>query len=77
MFHPNVYDNGNVCMDILQKNWSAQYDTSAILTSLQSLLTDPNPNSPANTFAAKMVKEEDPEYAERVKKVVEKSWLAT
>jgi len=44
MFHPNVYGTGELCLDILQNRWSPTYDVSAILTSIQSLLHDPNPN---------------------------------
>uniref|UniRef100_A0A6U3B4Y0 UBC core domain-containing protein n=1 Tax=Paramoeba aestuarina TaxID=180227 RepID=A0A6U3B4Y0_9EUKA len=75
VFHPNVYENGDVCMDLLQKRWSPQYDTAAILTSLQSLLPDPNPESPANVLAAKLFEENNPEYFERIKLCVEDSWL--
>ena len=41
MFHPNIYADGSICLDILQHNWSPIYDVSAVLTSIQSLLTDP------------------------------------
>nr|CAG4636624.1 EOG090X0GZZ [Eubosmina coregoni] len=57
MFHPNVYADGGICLDILQNRWSPTYDVSAILTSIQSLLSDPNPNSPANSMAAQLYKE--------------------
>jgi len=43
MFHPNIYNDGSICLDILQNQWSPIYDISAILTSIQSLLADPNP----------------------------------
>lgn len=43
MFHPNIYQNGELCLDILQNRWSPTYDVAAILTSVQSLLNDPNP----------------------------------
>ena len=49
---------------------------SAILTSIQSLLADPNPLSPANTEAAKLYSEDRREYNRRVVQVVEKSWAA-
>uniref|UniRef100_A0A8C5KKP6 UBC core domain-containing protein n=1 Tax=Jaculus jaculus TaxID=51337 RepID=A0A8C5KKP6_JACJA len=51
LFHPNVYADGSICLDILQNHWSPTYDVSSILTSIQSLLDEPNPNSPANSQA--------------------------
>ena len=54
--------------------WSPTYDVSAILTSIQSLLSDPNPNSPANSMAAQLFKENRREYEKRVKACVEQSW---
>jgi len=76
MFHPNIYNNGEICLDILQNLWSPSYDISAILTSIQSLLTDPNPNSPANSEAAKLWSENRQEYNRRVGQIVEESWEA-
>lgn len=75
MFHPNIYANGELCLDILQNRWSPTYDVAAILTSIQSLLHDPNPNSPANAEAAQLYRENMKEYARRVKATVEESWL--
>lgn len=75
MFHPNVYASGDLCLDILQNRWSPTYDVSAILTSVQSLLNDPNSSSPANVEAAQLWKENRKEYIRRVKKTVEESWL--
>jgi ubiquitin-conjugating enzyme E2 A len=75
MFHPNVYANGELCLDILQNRWSPTYDVAAILTSIQSLLHDPNPNSPANAEAAQLYRENMKEYVRRVKGTVEESWL--
>ena len=74
MFHPNIYADGGICLDILQNRWSPTYDVSAILTSIQSLLSDPNPNSPANSLAATLYKENKREYEKRVKACVEHSW---
>ena len=69
-----VYADGGICLDILQNQWSPIYDVSAILTSIQSLLCDPNPNSPANSEAARLYNEDRREYNRRVQEVVEASW---
>jgi len=77
MYHPNVYADGSICLDILQNQWSPIYDIAAILTSIQSLLCDPNPNSPANSEAARLYQENKREYARKVKEIVERSWAET
>ncbi|XP_072983328.1 ubiquitin-conjugating enzyme E2 20-like [Typha latifolia] len=51
-FHPNVDTYGNICLDILQDKWSSAYDVRTILLSIQSLLGEPNNDSPLNTQAA-------------------------
>ena len=76
LFHPNVYADGNICLDILQNQWSPIYDVSAVLTSIQSLLCDPNPNSPANSEAAQLLQSNKREYERRVRQAVENSWTA-
>lgn len=70
-----VYADGSICLDILQNRWSPTYDVSAILTSIQSLLDEPNPNSPANSLAAQLYQENRREYEKRVVTIVEQSWL--
>lgn len=76
MYHPNIYTDGSICLDILQNQWSPIYDVSAILTSIQSLLNDPNPNSPANSEAARMFVENKKEYVNKVMAIVEESWAS-
>uniref|UniRef100_A0A183CDT9 E2 ubiquitin-conjugating enzyme n=1 Tax=Globodera pallida TaxID=36090 RepID=A0A183CDT9_GLOPA len=76
MFHPNVYADGSICLDILQNQWSPTYDVAAILTSIQSLLDEPNPNSPANSLAAQLYQENRREYEKRVHAIVEQSWMS-
>lgn len=56
---------------VLQNRWSPTYDVAAILTSIQSLLDEPNPNSPANSLAAQLYQENRREYEKRVQQIVE------
>ncbi|XP_029127723.1 ubiquitin-conjugating enzyme E2 2-like [Cajanus cajan] len=67
-----VYADGSICLDILQNQWSPIYDVAAILTSIQSLLCDPNPNSPANSEAARMFSENKCEYNRRHQQMTRK-----
>ncbi|KAJ2849565.1 Ubiquitin-conjugating enzyme E2 C [Coemansia brasiliensis] len=60
-WHPNVDDQGNICLDILKEKWSAIYNVQSILLSLQTLLGDPNTASPLNGQAAQLW-ENQPEY---------------
>ena len=42
---------------------------------LQSLLDEPNPNSPANSLAAQLYQENRREYEKKVQAIVEESWM--
>ena len=75
MFDPNVADDGSIYSDILYNRWSPAYDVFAILTSIQSLLAEPNPNSRVNSLAAELYHENRREYETRVAAIVEQSWL--
>ncbi|EPR79144.1 Ubiquitin-conjugating enzyme E2 2 [Spraguea lophii 42_110] len=74
MFHPNIYKNGELCLDILKNKWTPNYDIFSVLLSIQSLLNDPNVNSPANTEAAEMYSNNKDQYFKKVKEMVEDSW---
>ncbi len=67
IYHPNVYKDGKICVDILQSEWSPGQNISSILISIRSLLIDPNPNSPANRDAAVIFLRNRNEYDKRVK----------
>uniref|UniRef100_A0A8C8HC13 UBC core domain-containing protein n=1 Tax=Oncorhynchus tshawytscha TaxID=74940 RepID=A0A8C8HC13_ONCTS len=59
MFHPNVYADGSICLDILQNRWTP----SVVYYS-----------SPANSQAAQLYQENKREYEKRVSAIVEQSW---
>jgi len=69
IFHPNIYLDGKLCLDLLGKRWSPLYGVASILSSIQSLLCDPNPHSPANLKAAEMFINNKFEYYRLVEKL--------
>lgn len=73
VFHPNVYTDGTLCLDLLQDQWSPCHNVSSLLTSIQSLLTDPNPASPANPDAAQLYQGDRQAYNQKVRRLARKS----
>jgi ubiquitin-conjugating enzyme E2 C len=67
IFHPNVDQSGNICLDILKDKWSATYTVSTLLLSIQGLLDTPNNDSPLNSQAAQLWDKRD-EYMLMVRK---------
>lgn len=70
-FHPNIYENGNLCISILHppeddeygyetaaERWSPVQSPETILLSTISLFHSPNDESPANVEAARLLREE-------------------
>lgn len=72
IWHPNVDQSGNICLDILKDKWSATYTVSTLLLSLQGLLDDPNNESPLNAQAAQQWEEKEEEY----QRIVHKKYAA-
>ncbi len=71
MFHPNIFNDGSLCLDIIQDKWKPIYTVSSILASVQSLLCDPNTDSPANADAAKLWTTDKKAYNKRVRRCTE------
>ncbi|KAJ3738556.1 ubiquitin-conjugating enzyme/RWD-like protein [Lentinula detonsa] len=43
IYHMNILEHGDICIDILKHNWSPALSLFKVLLSLSLLLTDPNP----------------------------------
>ena len=46
IYHPNIDDSGNVCIDIIKGGWKPNYTMRFILNAIVGLLKYPNPDSP-------------------------------
>ncbi|KAL6765515.1 ubiquitin-conjugating enzyme/RWD-like protein [Haematococcus lacustris] len=71
--HGAVYTDGTLCLDILQDQWSPCHNVCTLLTSIQSLLTDPNCSSPANPEAAQLYNTDRTAFNKRVRRLAQKS----
>jgi len=87
MWHPNVYEDGRVCISILHppgedafnsqesadERWRPILGVEQILVSVISMLSDPNDESPANLDAAVMWRNDQKAFKKKVRQVVRKS----
>eukprot|EP01084_Bolivina_argentea_P144758 253909_1 len=87
MWHPNVYEDGRVCISILhppgedkfneqetaEERWRPVLGVEGIVISVISMLSDPNDESPANLDAAIMWRTSQSDFKKRVRQVVRKS----
>lgn len=85
-WHPNVYNDGTVCISILHapgedsygyesasERWLPIHTVESILVSVISMISSPNDESPANIDAAKERRDDPSAYRKRVQKIVRRS----
>lgn len=87
MWHPNVYEDGRVCISILhppgedamnsqesaEERWRPILGVEQILVSVVSMLSDPNDESPANLDAAVMWRNDKEAFKKKVRQCVRKT----
>jgi len=71
IYHPNIYEDGRVCISILHppgddkwgyesaaERWRPVHSVNSIMLSIISMLSEPNDDSPANIDAGKIWRED-------------------
>jgi ubiquitin-conjugating enzyme E2 C len=67
-FHPNVFSDGKVCMDIIKDGWKDTCSMRTVLLGIVTLLSEPNTSSPANGYASAIWQRFPDLYREKVHK---------
>mmetsp|Transcript_85150 Transcript_85150/g.237666 ORF Transcript_85150/g.237666 Transcript_85150/m.237666 type:complete len:205 (-) Transcript_85150:239-853(-) len=62
IFHPNVSNTGEICLDILKTQWSPALTLQKVLLSVTALLSDPNFGDPLNASAAALHRQSQANY---------------
>ncbi|PIA53280.1 hypothetical protein AQUCO_00900098v1 [Aquilegia coerulea] len=63
IFHPNVANNGEICVNTLKKDWNPSLGLRHVLLVVRCLLIEPFPESALNEQAGKLLLENYEEYA--------------
>ncbi|KAJ2844443.1 ubiquitin-conjugating enzyme E2 S [Coemansia brasiliensis] len=63
IFHPNVSEHGEICVNTLKKDWQKHYGIEHVLVTVKCLLIYPNPESALNEEAGKLLLERYVDYA--------------
>mmetsp|Transcript_37269 Transcript_37269/g.43504 ORF Transcript_37269/g.43504 Transcript_37269/m.43504 type:complete len:224 (+) Transcript_37269:51-722(+) len=67
IFHPNVSEKGEICVNTLKKDWDAALGLRHVFTVIRCLLIEPNPESALNEEAGRLLLEEYSEYVRLAK----------
>jgi len=75
LFHPNIYPSGTVCLSILNEDegWKPAITIKQILSGIQDLLNEPNPDSPAQAEAFNLFKKDRQSYEKKIKNLVKEN----
>ncbi|KAM9299685.1 ubiquitin-conjugating enzyme E2 S [Gastrophryne carolinensis] len=71
IFHPNVSTNGEICVNVLKKDWKAELGIRHVLLTIKCLMIHPNPESALNEEAGRLLLENYEEYASRARLMTE------
>jgi ubiquitin-conjugating enzyme E2 S len=65
IFHPNVSNTGDICVNTLKKDWKEDLGIKHVLLTVKCLLIVPNPESALNEEAGRLLLERYEDYARK------------
>ena len=75
IYHPNIDSAGRICLDVLksppQGSWKPSQNLSTILTSIQLLLSEPNPDDGLMADISQEYKQDRPAFLKKAKEWVD------
>jgi ubiquitin-protein ligase len=71
IYHPNVNDQGGICLDLLIDKWLPSYHAGSVMVSIRSFLDEPNPEHGLNNEAVELFRSDKAAYQERVRRHIE------
>ena len=76
IYHPNVDTAGRICLDVLksqpQGSWKPAHNLSTVLTSIQLLLSEPNPDDGLMADISHEYKHNRPQFLEKAREWVKR-----
>ncbi|KAK4884793.1 hypothetical protein RN001_001064 [Aquatica leii] len=71
VYHPNIDDNGRICLDLMKMppkgSWKPTIGLEGLLIAIRMLLESPNPDDPLMTDIAEEFKSDKEEYIRKAK----------
>ncbi|EPR61319.1 RUB1 conjugating enzyme [Toxoplasma gondii TgCatPRC2] len=70
IYHPNIDQHGNVCLNILREDWKPVLSISSVMYGLLHLFLEPNPSDPLNQEAAALLRSNPSEFQRQVRRTL-------